>query len=158
MHTKIENGCNKCLKPYSFRGGFAPLAPYQGFALVPLGALSGPQTPRPIILHPPFLIPGYGPGVFVKSGWSSYVCLKIELIFIYVDNYRGCQKWVAIFGSGSNDLLLTNQWKSLSPIHFVKIWLSYFLGNEFLVKMYKLSQNYTFKIDTISTIMYIWSK
>ena len=32
-----------------------------GFALDPLGALSGPQTPRPIILHPPFLIPGYGP-------------------------------------------------------------------------------------------------
>ena len=29
----------------------------------PLWALSGPQTPRPIILHPPFLIPGYGPAV-----------------------------------------------------------------------------------------------
>ena len=28
--------------------------------------------------------------------------------------------------------------KSLSPIHFVKIRLSNFLGNEFLVKMYKL--------------------
>ena len=28
--------------------------------------------------------------------------------------------------------------KSLSPIHFVKIGLSNFLGNEFLVKMYKL--------------------
>ena len=28
--------------------------------------------------------------------------------------------------------------KSLSPIHFVKIQLSNFLGNEFLVKMYKL--------------------
>ena len=28
--------------------------------------------------------------------------------------------------------------KSLSPIHFVKIRLSYFIGNEFLVKMYKL--------------------
>ena len=27
----------------------------------PLWALSGPQTPRPIILHPPFPIPGYGP-------------------------------------------------------------------------------------------------
>ena len=25
------------------------------------GATSGPQTLRPIILHPPFLIPGYGP-------------------------------------------------------------------------------------------------
>ena len=42
-------------------GVFAPLTPYQGFALDPLGALSGPQTHRPIILHPPFLIPGYGP-------------------------------------------------------------------------------------------------
>ena len=41
--------------------GFAPLAPYQDFALDPLGALSGLQSPRPIILHPPFLIPGYGP-------------------------------------------------------------------------------------------------
>ena len=39
----------------------APWPPYQGFALDPLGALSGPQTLRPIILHPPFLIPGYGP-------------------------------------------------------------------------------------------------
>ena len=28
--------------------------------------------------------------------------------------------------------------KSLSPIHFVKIRLSNFLGNEFLIKMYKL--------------------
>ena len=28
--------------------------------------------------------------------------------------------------------------KSLGPIHFVKIRLSNFLGNEFLVKMYKL--------------------
>ena len=26
----------------------------------PLGLISGPQTPRPIILHPPFLNPGYG--------------------------------------------------------------------------------------------------
>ena len=48
-------------KTLELPGGFAPLAPYQGFALDPLGALSGPQTPRLIILHPPFLIPGYGP-------------------------------------------------------------------------------------------------
>ena len=34
-------------------GKLCPLAPYQGFALDPLGALSGPQTPHPIILHPP---------------------------------------------------------------------------------------------------------
>ena len=46
----------------------------------------------------------------VKSeGSTSFVCLKIELIFIYVDNYRWCQKWVAIFGCGSSDLVLTNQ-------------------------------------------------
>ena len=32
-----------------------------GFALDPLGALSGPQAPRQIILHPSFLISGYGP-------------------------------------------------------------------------------------------------
>ena len=44
---------------------------------------------------------------------------------------------------------------SLSPIHFVKIPTFKFLGNEFLVKMYKLEQNYTFKIDTISKIIYI---
>ena len=48
----------KCLKPWSLRGA---LPPYQGFALDPLGALSGHQYPHPIILHPPFLIPGYGP-------------------------------------------------------------------------------------------------
>ena len=40
-------------KTLELPGGFAPLAPYQGFALDPLGALSGSQTPRPIILHPP---------------------------------------------------------------------------------------------------------
>ena len=58
-------------------GGFAPpptRPPYQGFALDPLGALSGPQTPRPIILHPPFLIPGYGPGV-VDTLLSSLILL-----------------------------------------------------------------------------------
>ena len=50
-------------KTLDLPGGFAPLPPppYQGFALIPLGALSGPQIPRPIILHPPFLIPNYGP-------------------------------------------------------------------------------------------------
>ena len=46
-----------------------PWPPYQGFALHPLGALSGPKTPRPIILHPPFLIPGYGPVI-------TYQCLS----------------------------------------------------------------------------------
>ena len=35
-------------KTLELPGGFAPLAPYEGFALDPLGALSGP-------------IPGYGP-------------------------------------------------------------------------------------------------
>ena len=50
-------------KTLELPGGFAPLPPYQGFDLDPLGALSGPQTHRPIILHPPFLIPGYGPAI-----------------------------------------------------------------------------------------------
>ena len=55
------------LNPKAF-GGISPSGPpYQGFALDPLGALSGPQTPRPIILHPPFLIPGYGPDVMFIS-------------------------------------------------------------------------------------------
>ena len=45
--------------------------------------------------------------------------------------------------------------KTPSSIHFVNIRLFNYLGNEFLVKMYKLSQNYTFKIDTIPKIMYI---
>ena len=41
----------------------------------------------------------------------------------------------------SSDKMLMGKYillKSLSPIHFVKIWLSNFLCNEFLVKMYKL--------------------
>ena len=38
----------------------------------------------------------------------------------------------------------------LKWLHFVKTRLSNFLGNEFLVKMYM-----SFKIDTISNIMYI---
>ena len=45
------------VKTLEILGGFAPLAPpYQGFAMDPLGALNGPQTHRPIILNPPFLI------------------------------------------------------------------------------------------------------
>ena len=59
-------------KALQLPGGFAPLAPYHGFALDPLGALSGPQTPRPIILHPPFLIPGYGPGN-IKGGRVYFI-------------------------------------------------------------------------------------
>ena len=61
----------KCLKPWSFRGALPPWLPYQGFALDPLGALSGPKTPRPIILHPPFLIPGYGPGHFPMAPYGG---------------------------------------------------------------------------------------
>ena len=52
------------------------IAPYQGFALDPLGALSGPQTPRPIILHPLFLIPGYGPGARFIKGRTPVVTLR----------------------------------------------------------------------------------
>ena len=44
----------------------------------------------------------------VKDLLASFF-LKIELIFGYVDNYRWCQKWVTIFGSGSSDVVLTNQ-------------------------------------------------
>ena len=40
-------------KTLELPGGFAPLAPFQGLALDPLGSLSGPQTPRRIILHLP---------------------------------------------------------------------------------------------------------
>ena len=55
------------IKTLELPGDFAPWPPYQGLALDPMGALSGPQTPRPIILHPPpFLIPGYGPDLFKK--------------------------------------------------------------------------------------------
>ena len=55
-------------------GALPPWPPYQGFALDPLGALSGPQTPRPIILHPPILIPGYGPGMslFAKTDPENF--------------------------------------------------------------------------------------
>ena len=49
-----------------------------------------------------------------------------------------------------------NQTNSLLCIPIFKIIKSdSFLGNEFLVEMYKLQQNYTFKIDTISKIMFI---
>ena len=57
-------------KTLELLGGFAPPPPYQGFALDPLGALSGPQPPRPIILPPPppFLINSwlYGPVPIVQ--------------------------------------------------------------------------------------------
>ena len=54
------------------------------FALDPLGALSGPKTPRLIILHPPpFLIPGFGPadGVCMGKGiFASQVSDSLALI------------------------------------------------------------------------------
>ena len=53
---------------------------------------------------------------------------------IYIWSYKLSQ-WFGFF----------NWLKSLSPIKFVKAQLSNFLGNKFLVKMYKLYQNYTFK-------------
>ena len=56
-------------------GALPPWPPYQGFALDPLGALSGPLTPRPIILHPPFLIPGYG-SVYYYLPMGITLCQK----------------------------------------------------------------------------------
>ena len=58
---------NKCLIPQTpeFPGGFASLAPYHGSALVPLGTLSGPQTPR--LLTPPLTThPGSAPELCVR--------------------------------------------------------------------------------------------
>ena len=63
------------LNPTASGGLCPPWAPYQGFAMDPMGPFSGPQTPRPIILHPPFVIPGYGPGPLV------YICF-------YYNTYR----------------------------------------------------------------------
>ena len=44
----------------------------------PLWALGGPQTPHPIILHPPFLIPGYGPVTrdtcTFREDYITYTC------------------------------------------------------------------------------------
>ena len=45
--------------------------------------------------------------------------------------------WVKLIQMRSNDEICPSL-KSLGPIHFVKIRLSNFLGNEFLVKMYTL--------------------
>ena len=64
-------------KTLELPGGFAPWPPYQGFALDPLGALSGPQTPRPIILHPPisnsWLRAWELPPDGVKRGWGVQI-------------------------------------------------------------------------------------
>ena len=50
--------------------------------------------------------------------------------------------------------------ESLSPIYFVKIQLPdiFYAINEFLIKMYRLLQNYTFEICTLSKIMNICCK
>ena len=42
--------------------------------------------------------------------------------------------------------------KSLSTIYFIKIRLPDFLCNEYLIRMYRLLQNYTFEICTLSKI------
>ena len=49
------------------------------------GATSGPQTPRPIFLDPPFLIPGYGPLSVKNNKGKKRRCLKsseAELCFM----------------------------------------------------------------------------
>ena len=67
-------------KTLELPGGFAPLAPYESYALDPLGAFSGPQTPRQIILHPPLLIPDYGPvainGLVYYKVSSCFECYR----------------------------------------------------------------------------------
>ena len=78
-------------------GELPPWPPYQGFALDPLGAFNGPQTPRPIIVHPPFLIPGFGPGmVGIKLAYAGLV-----------DQHR-TNGWQLSWPDEKNDIELTS--------------------------------------------------
>ena len=70
-------------KTLELPGGFAPLDPLPGLCPGPTGGLKRPQTPRPIILHPPFLIHGYGP-VYVRlfQGYlSNKQTSKIDILY-----------------------------------------------------------------------------
>ena len=71
-------------KTLELPGCFAPLAPLPGLRLDPLGALSGPQTPRPISLHLPFLIPGYGPGVKCDYVLVTNLEMSVHLLHVYI--------------------------------------------------------------------------
>ena len=65
-------------------GGFAPLAPLPGLCPGPTGGLKRPQTPRPIILHPPFLILGYGPARCHTSKifyWNLMITVSLQSLF-----------------------------------------------------------------------------
>ena len=55
-------------------------------------------------------------------------------------------------GEMSQPSLYPYSLKSLGLIYFVKIRLPDFLCNEFLIKMYRLLQDYTFEICTLSKI------
>ena len=59
-------------------------------------------------------------------------------IYISAENGHNIDRSDPIISKAFSILQIFKKLKSLSPIHFVKIRLSNFLGNEFLVKMYKL--------------------
>ena len=68
-------------------------------------------------------------------------------------------KWYRLSFLLTFSVLLTIPLKSPSPIYFVKIRPPDFLCNEFLIKIYRHFQNYTFEIyETLSKIMNIWCK
>ena len=65
-------------KTQELPGGCAPLAPLPGLCPGPTGGLKWSQTPRPIILHPPFLIPGYGPETVFENYQNLSVLSTIQ--------------------------------------------------------------------------------
>ena len=88
-------------------------------------------------------------------------CLRQQFSCFLKDSFR--DKWpifsiflIIIFKIFSQGILTFDTCKvlkSLNPIYFVKIRLPDFLCNEFLIKMYRLLQNYTFDIYTLSKII-----
>ena len=96
----------------------------------PLWAVSGPQTPRPIILDPPFLIPGYGPALVLNIAWKAHFCFDcfefIAVLAVFHPYYgRNVYKLLIEFSLHS----------SFSPLsiameeYFVHFWMSEFLDD-----------------------------
>ena len=67
--------------------------------------------------------------------------------------YNVCNSWKNVNTNNKMLLLWVNNLKSLSLIYFVKIRPPDFLCNEFLINIYRLLQNYTLEICTLSKIM-----
>ena len=89
------------------QGSFAPCAPYQDFALDPLGALGVPQTPRPNVVLPLQVRYSYAPEICCQLFCRLFVFLvpmSQRKLFAEQDYWLSELWGVGIMGCRSNGL------------------------------------------------------